>query len=172
MRHRFDQQHQQIFIYCFLDFVLELMRLGVVLEDASPGIDNPPVEKATNSPADGKTNIVQGEVKPVTLEGWQKISKQGSQVPGPCIISEMDSNILILPGFYCEIDSIRDTLINALEQKPAIATTHTAESAKELVRSTPFISTSISSTLTSISRRDEQNDAAMQHVSSDSGATR
>ncbi|KAJ5202182.1 hypothetical protein N7449_004261 [Penicillium cf. viridicatum] len=154
LRQRFDQQHQQMFTYCLPDFELELMKLGVVLEDASPGIDIPQVPKGTIPPSDAKIGeqniIVQGEEKLATLWDRQKISKQGIQVTGPCIISEMDSNTLILPGYYGEIDSIGNILINPLERKPAAVTTHTAESAKELVKSTPLIPTLISSTLASI----------------------
>ncbi|KAJ6186858.1 hypothetical protein N7519_001766 [Penicillium mononematosum] len=154
LRQKFDQQHQQMFTYCLPDFELELMRLGVVLEDASPGIDIRQVGKATIPPSDAKIGeqniIVQGEEKLATLWDRQKISKQGIQVTGPCIISEMDSNTLILPGYYGEIDSIGNILINPLEKKPTAATTHTADSAKELVKSTPLIPTLISSTLASI----------------------
>ena len=154
LRRKFDQQHQQMFTYCLPDFELELMRLGVVLEDASRGIDIPQVGKGTNPSPDAKlgeqTIIVQGEEKLATLWDRQKISKEGIQLTGPCIISEMDSNTLILPGYYGEIDSIGNILINPLEKKPAAVTTHTAESAKELVKSTPLIPTLISSTLASI----------------------
>ncbi|KAJ5415081.1 hypothetical protein N7465_003776 [Penicillium sp. CMV-2018d] len=154
LRQRFDQQHQQMFTYCLPDFELELMRLGVVLEDASPGIDIPQVPKEMIPPSDAKIGeqniIVQGEEKLATLWDRQKISKQGIQVTGPCIISEMDSNTLILPGYYGEIDSIGNILINPVEKKPPAVTSHTADSAKELVKSTPLIPTLISSTLASI----------------------
>ncbi|KAJ5348337.1 hypothetical protein MYU51_015133 [Penicillium brevicompactum] len=154
LRRKFDQQHQQMFTYCLPDFELELMRLGVVLEDASPSIEVPHVEKATMPPSDAKigeqTIVVQGEEKLATLWDRQKITKHGIRVDGPCIISEMDSNTLILPGYFGEIDSIGNILINPVDKKPPVAVSHTAESAKELVTTTPLIPTLISSTLASI----------------------
>ncbi|KAJ5403500.1 hypothetical protein N7509_003371 [Penicillium cosmopolitanum] len=106
LRERFDQQHQQLFTYTLPDFELELMRLGVILEDASPSIDIPEVEKAAapEPPANAKigeqTITVQGKEQLATLWDRQKISKQGIRVTGPCIVSEMDSNTLILPGYF------------------------------------------------------------------------
>jgi 5-oxoprolinase (ATP-hydrolysing) len=156
LRQKFDQQHQQMFTYCLPDFELELMRLGVVLEDASPSIAIPQVEKASTirPPPDAKigeqTIIVQGKEQLATLWDRQKVTKEGIQLTGPCIISEMDSNTLILPGYYGEIDNIGNILINPLDRKPAVATNHTAESAKNLVESTPLVPTLISSTLASI----------------------
>lgn len=156
LREKFDQQHQQLFTYTLPDFELELMRLGVILEDASPSIDIPQVEKAAapEPPADAKigeqTIIVQGEEQLATLWDRQKISKQGIKVTGPCIISEMDSNTLILPGYFGEIDSIGNILINPQDKEPFDTTQHTAESANSLVKNTPLIPTLISSTLASI----------------------
>ncbi|KAJ5473366.1 hypothetical protein N7475_002932 [Penicillium sp. IBT 31633x] len=157
LRKRFDRQHSQMFTYCLPEFELELLRLGVVLEDDSPGIDIPLVEKIAANirpPSDAKVGeqkiIVQGEEHQAALWDRQKITKQGIQVTGPCIISEMDSNTLILPGYYGEIDAIGNILINPIKKKAHAATTHTPESANELVRTTPLLPTLISSTLAAI----------------------
>lgn len=157
LRANFDRQHQQLFTYCLPDFELELMRLSVVLEDASPGVVIPPVgtTDSCEPPADAKvgeqTIIVQGQEQRATLWDRPKISREGIQVSGPCIITEMDSNTLILPGYYGEIDRIGNILINPLEKKPTAATgSHTPESAGELVKSTPLISTLVSAALASI----------------------
>jgi len=156
LRERFDQQHQQLFTYTLPDFELELMRLGVILEDASPSIDIPSVEKATSPdpPAGAKlgeqTIIVQGKEQLATLWDRQQITNQGIQVVGPCIVSEMDSNTLILPGYFGEVDKIGNILINPLDKRPVAPIQHTAASANELVKSTPLIPTLISSTLASI----------------------
>lgn len=156
LREKFDQQHQQLFTYCLPDFELELMRLGVVLEDASPAIEIPQVEKSTTDtpPQEAKIGeqkiIVEGKEQMAVLWDRQKISKEGIQVLGPCIISEMDSNTLILPGYYGKIDEIGNILINPLEHNPAVATSHTAQTARQLVKSSPLIPTLISATLGSI----------------------
>ncbi|KAJ5613300.1 hypothetical protein N7510_006494 [Penicillium lagena] len=156
LREKFDRQHQQLFTYCLPDFELELMRLGVVLVDDSPNIDIPQVEKTASidPPADAKvgeqTITVHGEQKTATIWDRQKINKEGVQIKGPCIITEMDSNTLILPGYYGEIDSIGNILINPLEKKPVESTDHTLESANDLVKRTPLIPTLISAALASI----------------------
>lgn len=156
LRQKFDRQHQQMFTYCLADFELELMRLGVVLEDSSPSIEIPEVSKSmTTDPPPGakigeQSIVVQGKEQLATLWDRQKITQQGVKVQGPCIISEMDSNTLILPGYYGEIDNIGNILINPLEERPVVGTDHTAEKAAELIKTTPAIPTLISSTLASI----------------------
>ncbi|KAJ5157116.1 uncharacterized protein N7482_008216 [Penicillium canariense] len=156
LREKFDQQHQQLFTYCLPDFELELMRLGVVLEDASPSVDFPEVTRAASNepPAEARigeqTITVAGKEQTATLWDRQKITKQGTCMLGPCIISEMDSNTLILPGYFGEIDNIGNILINPLDKKPAVPTNHTTESARDLVKSSPLVPTLISATLASI----------------------
>ncbi|KAJ5678753.1 hypothetical protein N7462_006997 [Penicillium macrosclerotiorum] len=156
LRTKFDQQHQQLFTYTLADFELELMRLGIVLEDASPSIDIPEIGKAikTEPSAEAKlgeqTIIFQGKQHKATMWSREKLSKQGVQIQGPSIISEMDSNTLILPGYYGEIDSIGNILINPMEKAPYDVTNHTADSARKLVKDSPLVPTLISATLGSI----------------------
>ncbi|KAJ6005387.1 hypothetical protein N7451_003331 [Penicillium sp. IBT 35674x] len=133
LRQKFDRQHQQMFTYCLADFELELMRLGVVLEDSSPKIEIPEVSKSMTAdpPPEAKIGeqniIVQGKEQLATLWDRQKITQQG-----------------------VKIDTIGNILINPLEEKPVVGSNHTAERAAELVKTTPEIPTLISSTLASI----------------------
>lgn len=156
LRQKFDQQHEKLFTYSLPGFELELMRLGVVLEDASPSVEMRHLDKASSSepPAKaiiGKQNIiVEGKERQATLWDRQKISKDGIRIVGPCIVTEMDSNTLILPDYYGEIDSTGNILIRPLEQTSAGSVQHTEVSAIELVRSTPLIPTLISAALSSI----------------------
>ena len=64
----------------------------------------------------------------------------------------MDRNTLILAGYYGEIDSIGNILINPLHQTPTADQTnnHTPESARELVKCTPLVPTLVSAALASI----------------------
>lgn len=156
LQQKFDRQHKQLFTYCLPDFELELMRLGVILEDASPGIDIPRVGKTATSepPPEAKigeqTIILKGQKQQASIWDRQKVTKEGVRISGPSIITEMDSNTLILPGYYGEIDSIGNILINPLEKKPPVSKDHTPESAGNLVKSTPLIPTLISAALASI----------------------
>ncbi|KAL4899531.1 hypothetical protein BDW74DRAFT_189018 [Aspergillus multicolor] len=154
---KFDQLHEQQFKYCLPNFELELMRLEVVSSDASPGIDIPQLAKAesTEPPADAlvskKQIVVKGQTMDATLWDREKISRQGVRVEGPCIITEMDSNTLILPGCYGEIDSIGNILIRPSEETPKEQSKdETAEAALEIVQSTPLIPTLVASALASI----------------------
>lgn len=158
LRQKFNVLHQQQFTYCLPTFDLELMRLGVVLEDASPDIEIPRVDKATSSDPpqeamlDRQTIIVGGQEREATLWDRKGISQEGVRVVGPCIISEMDSNTLILPGYFGEIDNIGNILIRPLEEQQQSSNTlqHTADSAATLVRSNPLIPTLVSAALASI----------------------
>lgn len=104
------------------------MRLGVVRKDASPSIKIHRLEKAPTSepPSDAiigeQTIIVENREQQAALRGRQKISKDGIRVVGPCIVTEMDSNALILPGHCGEIDSIGNIFIRPLDIKLAIST--------------------------------------------------
>lgn len=158
LRQKFDVQHQQQFTYCLPTFDLELMRLGVVLEDASPDIEIPRVDKASSSkpPAEAmmgrQTIVVGGQEREATLWDRKGITQEGISVVGPCIISEMDSNTLILPGYQGEIDNIGNILIRPLDEHhpPNNLVQHTPDSAVELVRSNPLIPTLVSAALASI----------------------
>lgn len=164
LRAKFDRQHQQLFTYCLPDFELELMRLGVVLEDASPGIDIPAVRAGDSRepPADAlvgeQTIIVQGLEQQARLWDRQRLSREGICVSGPCIITEMDSNTLVLPGYYGQIDRIGNILISPVDddeeknqkQPREASDSHTPESAGQLVKTTPLISTLVSAALASI----------------------
>ncbi|KAL2867417.1 Hydantoinase/oxoprolinase-domain-containing protein [Aspergillus lucknowensis] len=154
---KFDQLHEQQFKYCLPNFELELMRLEVVALDASPSIDVPHVVKGESSepPAEAlvtkKKIVVEGRDIVATLWDREKVSRQGVRLEGPCIITETDSNTLILPGCYGEIDSIGNILI-----RPTDDTTRgqpedqSPEAALQTVQSTPLIPTLVASALASI----------------------
>jgi 5-oxoprolinase (ATP-hydrolysing) len=154
---KFDQLHDQQFKYCLTNYELELMRLEVVTVDASPSIELPQLRKAGSPvpPADAmvskKQIVIEGKTMEATLWDREKLNRQGLRVDGPCIITEMDSNTLILPGCYGEIDSIGNILIRPADdlstEQPK---DQTAEAALETVRSAPLIPTLVASALASI----------------------
>ncbi|ODM24511.1 hypothetical protein SI65_02101 [Aspergillus cristatus] len=129
----------------------------VLLEDASPNVKMQQLDKATSSepPADAKlgeqTIIVEGKEQQATLWDRYKISKDGIRVSGPCIVTEMDSNTLILPGYYGEIDSIGNILIRPIgEETTSSIQQHNDVSPTEFVRNTPLIPTLVPAALSSI----------------------
>ncbi|EAU29428.1 conserved hypothetical protein [Aspergillus terreus NIH2624] len=154
---KFNQLHEQQFKYCLPNFELELMRLEVVAVDASPSIGLPQLSKAesTKPPAEAlvskKKIIIEGREIVAALWDREKATQQGMRFEGPCIITETDSNTLILPGYYGEIDSIGNILIRPVgDATGGPATDQSPEAALRTVQSTPLIPTLVASALASI----------------------
>lgn len=156
LRERFDALHEKQFTYCLENFELELMRLGALVTDASPEMQIPRIQEADSSepPSDAllykQDIVVGGEKVEATFWNREKITKEGIRITGPAVITEMDANSLILPGYVGEIDSIGNIVINPVTQKKREAPNLDAEAAKALVQETPLIPTLIASTLASI----------------------
>lgn len=156
LRTKFDALHEKQFTYSLSNFELELMRLGALVTDGSPEQDIPQVERSSSSepPADAliqKQNIiVEGKAVEATLWDRTKVSIEGIKIEGPAIITEMDSNTLILPGYYGEIDGIGNIVIRPIVEKKRDAPDLDTEAAKALVRDSPLIPTLIASTLASV----------------------
>ena len=119
----FDAEHDKLFTYR-LSSDVELVNLRVVAEELK---SDSPIKKLENvisttppgSSVSSKTElVVEGKVFP-NSPIWDRLSlKNGHTVFGPCIISEMDSNTVVLPGFRAEIDIIGNILIDQVKDKP------------------------------------------------------
>jgi 5-oxoprolinase (ATP-hydrolysing) len=158
LRRKFGEMHEQQFGFSLDTAELETMRLRVKVIDGSEEVAIQSIEEATSSepPAEAlvtKQNIYT-EGKHVEASFWDrsKLTKKGVKIPGPAVVTEMDSNTLILPGHFGEIDSMGNLLIWPVEKKEEAVAEHTAESAKKLIAESPLIPTLISSALGSIRR--------------------
>lgn len=161
IRMKLDKVHTQQFSFSLASQEVEIMRLRAKVIDDSPEVGIKEVE-ATDNKDPPESVIV--ERKDITFEGkkmeavfWNRaaISKQGYIINGPAVITEMDSNTLILPGFYGEIDQMGNILIwpsEELKRKKEKGSMHSAESARFEVEGDPLIATLISSSLQSIRR--------------------
>jgi 5-oxoprolinase (ATP-hydrolysing) len=158
LRSKFNEAHEQQFSFSHADAELEAMRMRVKVVDASEEVAIKPIEKAESSdpPEDAisfKNNIFyEGQKVEATFWDRAKITKAGFKIPGPAVVSEMDSNTLILPGHFGEIDSMGNILIWPEDKKAEEKVVHTKESAVQLVKETPLIPTLIASALGSIRR--------------------
>lgn len=158
LRTKFSDMHEQQFGFSLEKAELETMRMRAKVIDASEEVAIKPIEDAQDStpPADAimmKQDIVyEGAKVEATIWDRAKIMKAGIKISGPAVISEMDSNTLILPGYVGEIDSMGNILIWPNEKKTEQKTVHTKETAEQLIREQPLISTLISSALGSIRR--------------------
>lgn len=156
LRKRFDALHEKQFTYCLANFELELMRIGALVTDASPEMQIPSIQKADTSepPSDAllykQDIIVGGEKLEASFWNREKITREGIKITGPAVVTEMDANSLILPGYIGEIDSIGNIIINPVTQKKREAPNLDAAAAQTLVQETPLIPTLIASTLASI----------------------
>ncbi|KAH5610757.1 hypothetical protein HBI26_022920 [Parastagonospora nodorum] len=158
LRTKFNEAHEQQFSFSHADAELETMRMRAKVIDASEEVAIKPIQKADSSspPEDAitlKQDIVY-EGKKVQATFWDrtKITTAGIKIPGPAVVTEMDSNTLILPGHFGEVDSMGNILIWPEDKKSDEKTVHTKEAAKQLVQETPLISTLIASALGSIRR--------------------
>ncbi|KAF2500812.1 hypothetical protein BU16DRAFT_479495 [Lophium mytilinum] len=162
LRAKFAKAHEQQFSFSLgTNIDLEIMRLRVKATDASPEVQIQPIEDAPNSNPP-ETAIMSKSMITVNDEHveaifWDRdqITKKGYKVFGPCVVTEMDSNTLILPGYSGEIDGMGNILIRPIEEKDKQweeEIIHTPESAKKYVEENPLVPTLISSSLGSIRR--------------------
>ena len=112
----FEAEHDKLFSYR-LSSDVELVNLRVIAEEVKTELPIKTLDNATstNPPetlVSSKTNLIfQGREFPDSPV-WDRLSlKNGHAVLGPCIISEMDSNTVILPGFRAEVDAVGNILI-------------------------------------------------------------
>jgi 5-oxoprolinase (ATP-hydrolysing) len=158
LRTKFNEAHEQQFSFSHADAELETMRMRAKVIDASEEVAIKPIEKAASStpPEEGisfKQKIIyEGKKIEATFWDRNKITKAGIKIPGPAVVTEMDSNTLILPGHFGEIDSMGNILIWPEDKKAEEKVIHTKESAIQLVKETPLIPTLIASALGSIRR--------------------
>jgi 5-oxoprolinase (ATP-hydrolysing) len=158
LRTKFSEAHEQQFSFSHDDAELETMRMRAKVTDASEEVAIKAIEKADSPvpPEDAisfKQKIVyEGKKVEATFWDRNKITKAGIKIPGPAVVSEMDSNTLILPGHFGEIDSMGNILIWPEEKKTEEKIVHTKESAIKLVNEQPLIPTLIASALGSIRR--------------------
>lgn len=161
VRERFHAAHKQQYTFCLPDFELEIMRLGTIVTDDSAdmklySIESASIDSNFTPPDDAIINrkMISTDGRSVEAIFWDrsKITKAGYKVEGPCVISEMDSNTLILPGFYGEVDSFGNILIfpDGETKLTCDIAHHDWQSAQELVQKSPLIPTLISSSLQSI----------------------
>lgn len=158
LREKFGTMHEQQFGFSLDTAELETMRVRAKVIDGSEEVAINSIEDASTSdpPAEAlvsKQNIY-SEGKHVEASFWDrsKITKKGIRLTGPAVVTEMDSNTLILPGYYGEIDSMGNILIWPVDKKEKEVLKHTEDSAKKLIAESPLIPTLISSALGSIRR--------------------
>ena len=122
LKELFEAEHEKLFTYR-LSSDVEFTNLRVIAEEMKNDLPIKKLESAESS--EPPTSMVSSRTT-LVFEGrehgncpiWDRSSlKHGHTVHGPCILSEMDSNTVILPGYKADIDAIGNILIWESEEK-------------------------------------------------------
>jgi len=119
----FEAEHEKAFTYR-LSSSVEIVNLKVIAEETRQDLPVKALERA-ESPKPPVLLIKSRAT--LVFEGqqfwncpiWDRAGlKHGHIVNGPCVVREMDSNTVILPGFKAEVDAVGNLLIWELDSAP------------------------------------------------------
>ena len=110
---RFDAEHERLFSFV-LPVDHELVNARASVSGPRPNVTPTVLEPGTGDPAAARTGQA-----PIWVEGgWQDAArydrtllKAGDVLPGPAIVTEMDSTTLVLPGHVATVDNSGSLLI-------------------------------------------------------------
>ena len=132
---RFDAEHTKLFTYS-LSTDIEIVNLRVIAEEVKVEIPLKHLAQAesatpSRSLASAESTLIFDNKEYHHCPIWDRSSLLASHVlEGPCVMTEMDSNTLVHPGFKAEIDPAGNVLIWEIEEKdqsPVIATDTTLD---------------------------------------------
>lgn len=110
---RFDDMHEQMFTFN-LDQPHELLNLRAIVQGRETIVAARQLEQGNGDPSRAVTAettvFVSGKDQPARIYDREKL-RAGDRIPGPAIVTEMDSTTLILPDHYAEVDRIGTLLI-------------------------------------------------------------
>lgn len=137
LRTLFDAEHVKLYTYS-LSTEVEIVNLRVIAEESRAELPVKKLEQAEspdppNSLASSTTLVFEGkEYKGCPI--WNRSSLlAGHILKGPCIITEMDSNTLIHPGYQAEVDAIGNIFINEASDKGSVKASQAPEELQTVV---------------------------------------
>ncbi len=111
---RFDTEHEQLFTFA-LGKDHELVMIRAVVRASSANIEEIAVGREGADLEDCKIHATRfyhkGEWHDATIYDRTPLHS-GLEIPGPAIVSEMDSTTVILPGYMARVDAVGNLLIN------------------------------------------------------------
>lgn len=116
LHEQFDAEHRKLFTYS-LNTEVEIVNLRVIAEEANVDLPVKQLTKAERlspprSCAPVKTKLVFDGREHHDCLIWERSSLlDGHTLYGPCVITEMDANTLVHPGFVAEVDAVGNLLI-------------------------------------------------------------
>ena len=110
---RFDAMHEQLFTFT-LDAEHEFVNLRAVVEGRPPRVSAQRIEAGDGDPAAARIGVqrvrIDGAGHLATIYERTRLRAR-NLVPGPAIVSQMDTTTLILPGHVAEVDVHGNLLI-------------------------------------------------------------
>jgi len=114
LKTQFDKQHTQLFTFA-LEEGHEIVMVRAIATASSDELPTMPQGNAANTLDECKLADSQiyfeGHYHPTPIYDRNKMQTD-LQIPGPAIVSEMDSTTVILPGYHAMVDTVGNLLIN------------------------------------------------------------
>ncbi len=117
MRQAFDAAHQQLFSFV-LDAEQEVVTVRATANGPRPDVASTELERGDDDPAAAlrTTHEIWVEGGEVDADVYDRAKlKAGNVVPGPAIVTEMDSTTLVLPGHVATVHPSGSLLIRPLD---------------------------------------------------------
>ena len=115
---RFDEEHNRLFTFN-MDTPHEIVNLRAVALGKAPALPATELPKGNGDPIEAKirdhTLWMDGAEQAAVIYDRAKL-KQGDIIPGPAIVTEMDSTTLIETGCVATVDASGNILINLAEE--------------------------------------------------------
>ncbi|MHB1732167.1 hydantoinase/oxoprolinase family protein [Ferrimicrobium acidiphilum] len=113
-RAKFEAEHERLFTFA-LDQECELVHLRAIAQGARPKVEALQIEvgdeDASSAVIATKEIYVEGERAPAKIYARSRL-RANNRIPGPAIVSEMDSTTLVLPGHEARVDAYGNLIIN------------------------------------------------------------
>ena len=110
---RFDEEHRRLFTFN-MDTPHEIVNLRAVALGEAPDLPATELPAGDGSPAAAKIRDhllwMDGREQPATIYDRARL-RQGDRIPGPAIVTEMDSTTLIESGCVATVDRVGNILI-------------------------------------------------------------
>ena len=115
---RFDEEHRRLFTFN-MDTPHEIVNLRAVALGEAPQLPAAELEKGNGDPSAARirdhTLWMDGREQAAVIYDRSRL-KQGDVIPGPAIVTEMDSTTLIESGCVATVDAVGNILINPAKE--------------------------------------------------------
>ena len=115
---RFDTEHERLFTFNLDETPHEIVNVRAVALGKSADVAPPTIEKGDADPSAAKTRdhqlYMDGKMQDAVIYD-RALLKAGNRIPGPAIVTEMDSTTLVHSGCEALVDAHGNLIINLLE---------------------------------------------------------